>query len=195
MPDAFPLSWPDGYPRHKGKRSAGRFKVGFVVAREELATEVERLGGQNVLLSSNIELRLDGRPRADRSNPSDPGIAVYMTLKNRPMVFACDRWLNVKDNIRAISKTIEALRGIERWGSGQMMERAFSGFTALPAPTEQLSRPWHVLLKVSPDATVQEIRIAYHNLAKLHHPDAGGSEAQMAELNEARDQGIRQNGR
>jgi hypothetical protein len=31
------------------------------------------------------------------------------------MCFACDRWDSVGDNVYAITKTIKALRGIERW--------------------------------------------------------------------------------
>lgn len=194
MADAYPLAWPDGQPRHKGPRSTGRFKVGFVIAREELATEVDRLGGRNVVLSTNVELRLDGKPRADRSNPSDPGVAVYMALKGKPMVFACDRWKDVKDNIRAISKTIEALRGIERWGSGSMMERAFDGFTALPSPQDWTERDWWEVLGVPYDATIFQINEAYRRRAKDRHPDNGGSDALMAELNAARDEGLKANG-
>jgi hypothetical protein len=49
------------------------------------------------------------------------------------MCFACDRWDSVADNVQAIRKTIEALRGIERWGTGDMVQRAFAGFVALPS--------------------------------------------------------------
>jgi hypothetical protein len=39
------------------------------------------------------------------------------------MCLACDRWDKVQDNIYAIAMTIEPLRGIERWGSGSMVEQ------------------------------------------------------------------------
>lgn len=48
------------------------------------------------------------------------------------MCFACEKWQDVYGNIYAIGKTIEALRGIERWGTGDMVEQAFTGFVALP---------------------------------------------------------------
>ena len=57
------------------------------------------------------------------------------------MCFACDKWRDVYDNIYAIGKTIEALRGIERWGTGDMVEQAFTGFVALPSPKS----PWEIL--------------------------------------------------
>lgn len=78
-------------------------------------------------------------------------------------------------------QTIEALRGIERWGTGDMVEQAFTGFVALPSPKDP-----HVILGVRPGATEEEIDAAFRESAKRAHPDAGGSTAMMAELNEAR---------
>jgi DnaJ-domain-containing protein 1 len=88
----------------------------------------------------------------------------------------------VKDNVRAVGKTIEALRGIERWGASDMMERAFSAFEALPAPEQ-----WWQVLGVSASASAAEIDAAYRAKARAAHPDTGGSDAAMARLNAARD--------
>ena len=76
------------------------------------------------------------------------------------MTFACDKWDKVKDNINAIANTIAAIRGIERWGASDMMERAFSAFEALPPPMSGL-RPWYDLLGARPDASANEIEAAY----------------------------------
>ncbi|HEX3747556.1 MAG TPA: J domain-containing protein [Bryobacteraceae bacterium] len=84
-------------------------------------------------------------------------------------------------HIYAIGKTIEALRGIERWGTGDMVEQAFTGFVALPAPKS----PWDVL-GVHPGSSTEEIERAFRVLAKGLHSDTGGSDAAMAELLEAR---------
>jgi hypothetical protein len=48
----------------------------------------------------------------------DVGVAVYFSYRNQQRCFACDRWNRIQDNMQAISKTIEALRGIERWATG-----------------------------------------------------------------------------
>ncbi len=97
------------------------------------------------------------------------------------MCFACDKWQDVYDNIYAIGKTIEALRGIERWGTGDMVEQAFTGFVALPAPKSP-----HEILGVTAGASEEEIDAAYRQKAMAVHPDRGGSAAAMAEINEAR---------
>ena len=41
------------------------------------------------------------------------------------------------------------------------------------------------MLGVAPDADWAAVRRAYHRLARLHHPDVGGSTARMRELNRA----------
>jgi hypothetical protein len=181
-PDAFPLNWPHGRPRaHCRERS--QFKTTPGAAVQDVRREVRMLGGKDLVISTNIELRKDGFPRADRSPPIDRGVAIYFKLKGKPMSFACDRWDRVEHNMRAIALTIGALRGIERWGSGSMVEQAFTGFAALPAPEQ----PWQVL-GVKHNAAREEIDDAYRRLASQHHPDRpGGDEHQMARINAARD--------
>jgi DnaJ-domain-containing protein 1 len=183
MTQAFPLQWPNGRPRvTKPKRAS--FKRSFTQARSELADELERLGARHVVLSTNKELRLDGWPRADQAEPADPGVAVYFEWRGRAMTFACDRWDRVKDNINAIANTIAALRGIERWGSGEMLEQAFAGFTALPAPDHV--KMWWDVLGVDRAASLADITGAYKRLVKERHPDRpGGSTAAFQELQAA----------
>jgi DnaJ-domain-containing protein 1 len=79
------------------------------------------------------------------------------------------------------SDDMEALRGIERWGSGSMVEQAFTGFVALEAPKNP-----HEVLGVRPGASEEEIDAAYRRKAMAAHPDKGGSAGAMAELTEAR---------
>lgn len=131
--EAYPLSWPAGWPRSKYPQSA-RFDTSFTSARDGLFREIKLLGGTHVVLSSNLSLRRDGIPLAGQRQPSDKGVAVYFYRRGKQMAFACDRWNKIEDNIRAVAKTIEAVRGIDRWGASEMMERAFTAFEALPSP-------------------------------------------------------------
>ena len=179
MTEAFPLQWPAGKPRTRDP-SRSRFGVTFATARDELMREIQLLGASLPVLSSNIPLKRDGLPYAGQKEPDDRGVAVYFTLKKQQMCFACDRWDKVGDNIQAIRHTIAALRGIERWGTGDMVQQAFTGFIALPS-----NSPWEVL-GLKPGASREEIEAAYRQKAKQAHPDAGGSHDQMARLNAAK---------
>jgi DnaJ-like protein len=182
--DAYPLCWPAGRPRTQYPRPS-RFEANFGRARDSLIHEIKLLGGENAILSTNIPLRRDGLPLANYKVPADKGVAVYFTYKDRQMCFACDAWDKIEDNMQAVWKTIEALRGIARWGTGDMMERTFTGFEALPAPGQHAKRPWWQILGVNQHATPEEIKAAYHRQAMACHPDHGGNEALMAEVNAA----------
>lgn len=181
---AYPLQWPAGVPRTNAP-SHSPFQATIKAADVAIRREVRLMGGSLPVVSSNLELRRDGFPYAGQRQPNDAGVAVYFLRRGRQMVFACDKWRKVEDNMRAIAKTIEALRGIERWGSSDLMERAFTGFEALPAPEQ-----WWQTLGVAQKATREEINAAYRAKARAAHPDTGGSEAAMARLNSARDQGL-----
>jgi hypothetical protein len=154
------------------------------VVRDGLLAEIERLGGRNPILSTNIPLRRDGLPYAARRVPEDPGVAVYFDLDGEPQCFPCDKWDRVQDNLRAIELTIRALRGLERWGAKEMVRAAFRGFQALPPPGGD--RPWWKVLGVRQEAPIDVIEAAYRLEARQAHPDInGGAADRMVELNRA----------
>lgn len=180
---AYPLCWPPGRPRTQ-YRQPSKFKVtSFTRVRDELLGQLALMQAKQVILSTNLKTRLDGLPLADQRRPNDPGVAVYFQHKGREVCFACDRWDKVEDNMQAVRHTIEALRGIARWGTGDMVDAAFAGFAALPAyaPPE----PWRSVLGLGPGATLEQAEEAYRRLALQEHPDRGGQGERMARLNDA----------
>jgi len=101
---------------------------------------------------------------------------------------AIDRYDRVADNLAAIAATLEAMRAIERHGGAEILDRAFTGFAALPQPETS----WWVILGVAPNASCDEIEAAYRRLAMKHHPDRGGDPHEMARINAARDVGLQE---
>lgn len=193
MTQAYPLQWPIGQPRTPPeKRVYSQFKTKQEKAQQGLLLEIQRLGGRDPIISTNVPIRRDGLPYADvaRRNIPDQGVAVYFSLKGRQQCFACDRWATIGENIHAIAKTIEALRGIDRWGSGDMVERAFSGFTALPPPIVTAPpKPWHEVLGVKPDANLETIDSAWRKRIAETHPDKGGDPVEFQAVQDARKAG------
>lgn len=185
---AYPLAWPPDWPR-SAVAVASRFKTTFAKSRDELLAELGRLGAVAVTLSMNVPLRDDGLPYARNATPKDPGVAVYFTWKGRQYALACDQWERVGDNLRSVFLTVQAIRGIERWGASSMLERAFTGFAALP-PAAPPRTPWHKVLGVPETATKDEARRARRTLATVYHPDSGShpDPARMAEINAAVDE-------
>ncbi len=183
--EAFPLYWPEGRPRtEQHRRERSRFEVTFGHACHMLMRELRLLGARDVVLSTNVPLRNDGLPYASARPPQDQGVAVYFTYKKNQMCFACDRWDRVQDNVQAIRYTIEALRGVARWGTGDMMEAAFQGFTALPAPNQ--ARTWREVLGLpSGPQDMERIVAAWRRLRSQHHPDKGGDPEKFNEVQRA----------
>jgi hypothetical protein len=188
--NAFPLSWPPAWKRATWRNSSNFGKHSVDGGTSEILRQLKLLGvgDYNVVISTNVPLRNDGLPRSNAPAPSDPGVAIYFKLKNRPCVLACDKWAKVEDNLWAIAKDIEAQRGRVRWGVGSV-EQAFAGYTALPPPGETVSATWYNVLGVSSDANYETALEAYRSEAMKCHPDRpGGSHESMTRLNASWDQ-------
>ncbi|MFC5550760.1 J domain-containing protein [Massilia aerilata] len=205
MIPAYPLQWPAGWPRtpaiqqRYGKFSTKKTSPGSSWARtvditiaeatNRVLAELARMGidRQDVVISTNLQLRLDGLPRSGQAAPRDAGAAVYWkTRKGERRVMAIDQYYKVEENLAAIAATLDAMRAIERHGGAQILDRAFTGFTALPAPAAK--RHWRDVLGLASSGafTLTEVKYQYRRLARELHPDhIGGSDAAMSELNVA----------
>lgn len=200
----YPLAWPPGWKRTQYPQHS-RFDTSPDRATRGLLAEIERLGGSLPVISSNAQYKLDGTPYARQGYIEDTGVAVYFQRKGKPVVFACDTYHALHDNIHAISKTIEAMRAIDRHGASDMLDRAFTGFTALPAPiVAGMQRHWRDVLDLHDgtlngatgprgEVTAEDVQRRYRRLASQFHTDKpGGDHDKMAELNLARDEALQE---
>ncbi|HEX5461865.1 MAG TPA: J domain-containing protein [Steroidobacteraceae bacterium] len=209
---AYPLQWPPGWPRKQphqrteakfrkgtggwvGAEGAQRYQAAERVSLSEGISRVRRelrafgVPEHNIVISSDLRLRIDGQPySAQATSKLDPGIAVYWQEGKRRRCIAIDRYDRLADNLAAIAATLEAMRAIERHGGAEILDRAFTGFVALPA-----SEQWFTILGVSAHATREQIEEAYRRLAMKHHPDRpGGDAGEMLRVNAARTEGLEQ---
>jgi hypothetical protein len=188
MVEAYPLRWPDGWPRTESweresdSRFGGSGKITVGRARDQLMDELRRLGATEIVVSSNVPVRADGLLRADDRRLDDPGIAVYFLFKKRRMVMARDGFQTVAGNLRSLGLAIDGMRQLDRHGGRFMLERAFEGFLAIAPP--DWKKPWREVFGVKADWK-GDIGELYRTKARIRHPDAGGSDALMAELNVA----------
>ncbi len=194
----YPLTWPIQFPRAQARRRSAFKHNGqwhsMAKATYFLQQELTRLSAKDAILSTNIKLRIDGLPYSDRAQPSDPGAAVYFKLEGKDVALACDQWDRVECNVYAIGKHIESIRGQARWGVGNL-DQAFTGYLALPAPSSPENNCWKIL-QLGPDEwTVERVNANYRALAEKYHPDRGGSDTEMALLNQARQEALASLGR
>jgi hypothetical protein len=172
MEREFPLQWPASQPRTE-RRDPGKFQRSLNDSRVHLIKQVQLAGGSDILISSNYG-GLSGK------SPADPGVAVYFNRRNKRLAMGCDRWRLVAHNLTALGNSIEAMRGIDRWGCSHLMEQAFSAFEALPAPG------WRQVLQlIGGRPSLEDAEASYRALVKKHHPDAGGNQEQFLRIQKA----------
>lgn len=198
MIDAYPLQWPEGFPRTKSPEQSrfGRYdwrnrksSLTLHKSRQEVYDQVRLLTGKRELeqadciISTNMKTRkTDGEVYANAREPEDSGVAVYFRYHGSQRVLACDRWATVKENLHAIALTLDAMRGCDRWGVSDMLERLFTGFVGIP---EDAGKGWQSVLGIGPRASKSDIQSAFRKKIKLAHPDAGGSDEFAAIVNQA----------
>lgn len=168
MADAYPLQWPTGWERAKFPRPSSFQDHSMAYATGYLLDELRKLGASHVVLSTNVQLRRDGLPYSGRKPPEDRGVAVYFRLYDESQCMPCDKWNRVECNIWAIAKSIEALRGLERWGAKEMVKASFQGFKALPQNATQPKVNYFEGCE-----TEQDIKDRFRELSKSYHPDNG----------------------
>jgi hypothetical protein len=169
---SYPLTWPGHVKRTAPTlRRRSRFKTNFAVTRDRLIDEIRRMGGRYPVISTNVETRRDGLPYANRSEPGDPGVAVYFEMDGRQLCIACDRWDLVKDNLHAVRLTVEAL----------------------PPPKDPAPAGWREVLQTGNDMSDSKAALLaraerhFRILARDCHPDKGGDPEEFRRLVEARE--------
>lgn len=82
-PQSYPLSWPDRWPRTR-YRNRSNFKSNYAHGNShhsmakvtaELQHQLDLLRARKCVLSTNVELRLDGQPKSNRVSSPDINIA------------------------------------------------------------------------------------------------------------------------
>lgn len=206
---AYPLAWPDGWPKTKTPWTGSPYKVGGGQSLRDLERSLKLLGvGARATVSMNVPLNSAGRPYSEELErkgalTGGSGVAIYWTRAGVDQSIACDRYFAIGSNIRALWSALEGLRAMERSGAGQVVERIYSGFARLPsgegaaaaAPPPKPRRPWWQVLGwemdplttgMSAALTLVAAEAMFKSLSRTAHPDAaGGSHEAFIEINEA----------
>jgi hypothetical protein len=134
------------------------------------------MGLEDLVISSNVTLGMN--------HPRDPGVAIWFTWDLHQVCIPNDKYSTVEGNLQGIHHIIEARRVELRHGSLELVRATFKGFM-LAAPT---TLPWWKVLGVREDAPPAAIKAAYRKLSSAHHPDKGGDNLTMTDINAAWEQ-------
>ena len=165
----FPLQWLPQQSRTKLPKRALFGNHNSFYAGERLVDELLRLGAKNVIISSNLQTRSRGQGFLSNQIIKDVGVVAYFDLKGQPKAMACDKWDKPEHNLWALFLSIQAIRGLERWGGSEFLDGLFTGFKALPETTIV-----NTIQYFSEFKNKAEAKARFVELVKVNHPDVGG---------------------
>ena len=186
---------PDGRDQYK----SCQFKASYAQTMKDLRDELRRIGVKEAVIEADVGergVRLDGQLRAD-AKPASPRVRLSFTHPGvGPLQYPCDTYSDWKDNLRAIVKTLEAQRAMDRYGAtrnkqqyqgwkqltGKVMELG----AATPEPLMPLNEATETIIhfageRVEPTLqatigrTFSVYRAMYRDAVRKTHPDAGGN--------------------
>jgi len=180
--EKYPLHWPQGYPVTE-TRIASKFTCTFAEARDGIFNELNRLGADEFFISCNINRNKGGALVHGKLVYDNTGAAVYFKFKGERKVIACDKWKYIHENFRAIEKSLQAIRGLDRWGCTNIISQAVSGLKELASGG---NKTWWQIPGVDITASPIEVKTKYKELIKKYHPDkSSGSESDFIEVQNA----------
>lgn len=138
-----------------------------------------------------------GKLRSDVRKPENPGVVVVFDVYDDdqkryvPMSFECDKFLDWKDNVRAIADAMEALRKIDRYGvtGGGKQDAHYQGYrAALPSAEGKITSLDVALYFLSEHSGIRISELqassiardtAYKRAARKLHPDTPTGDTEL----------------
>ena len=147
-------------------------------SRREIVTQLTRWNDDNRYSAAVIG-------KYDFPVPEEVGSAnatVRFELRGQRITVACDSQGTYQQNLRCVVFAVESMRMNEKRGIADTLAKAYLQLAAPP----QHRDPYEIL-GLRPDADMEAVEAIYRHLARTRHPEAGGTEEAMKELNDARD--------
>lgn len=133
-----PISDPTRF--HGGYGEPHRFQADLNDTKKLLEYEVGRLDGHDLVVELDVQpgdIAATGQSLKGYARPNMPGVVVAFQSKHGPLVYATDRFDDWRANLRAIAKSLEALRAVDRYGVSSRGEQ-YTGWAQIEAgPSKQ----------------------------------------------------------
>ncbi len=170
----------DQWPGERTKyRKDATFRATYPKTLDELENELSKIRAKEIIIQveglTRDGIRNDGWPRSGnwKNGYGGPGVIVSFESPKGAMSFPCDKFRDWQDNLRAIAKSLEALRMVDRYGVTRGNEQ-YRGWARLEAPSTGMDRESALqtiasilqaprdAVDANPAAFVKEARIRYH---------------------------------
>lgn len=182
-----PIStWPGVLLKPHDRRKSP-FRADHPTTMRELAHELKHLEARDVVVEIALreaDLRIDGMPRATAKPPEHPGIVLSFDSQFGPLRYACDSFTEWPQNLRAIARSLEALRQVDRYGVVKRGEQ-YTGFRQIEATSSSKddvrAELWKIIMRHGSEAQrtrdddLDDIRLV-RRARRITHPDVALTE-------------------
>jgi hypothetical protein len=127
-----PISDPTRF--HRGPGEPHQFRADLTDTKKLLEYEVSRLDGHHLIVELDVQpadINNAGTALRAYARPLLPGVVVAFESRHGSLVYATDRFNDWRANLRAIAKSLEALRAVDRYGVSGLGEQ-YTGWAQLP---------------------------------------------------------------
>ena len=175
---SYPLQWPAGVPRSEFPKRGG-YRATFEQAVDNIHAALVELVGEAVVATLVVSSDFQGDETTD-----DPGVVAYFQIEGSLHFLPCDRGFTVAQNAQGIALTLKAMLDIGKHSNPEIAARMLRVLAAAVEPT---MRTWRDVLGFPPSLPITPalLRQRYAQRAFECHPDQGGSNDAMSELNTA----------
>lgn len=198
----------------RGGNKDDRFERSGTQTQSDLRVELAAIGVRQGVIQADItedDLRNDGLLRASARFRSSRIVLAFKHPKQGPVSFPSWTYQDPWANLRAVVKTLEALRTIARHGVTQN-DQQYTGWKQLPPQGTVIVAAEFVTVEdaarfligamsvdpnlpnqpgvIKPETVVRSpgvLQRVYHLAAMNNHPDKGGADEVMRRVNAARD--------
>lgn len=181
--------------RPETQRTGSQFDSTWSATLDLLGREVDKLRGRDLVIEIDVreqDIRNDGMLRAN-ARPSSSAVVVAFESKHGPMLYRSDRYATTygvpgwQHNVRAVAKTLEALRAVDRYGATETGQQ-YAGFkaigggaTAMPAAaTLSVAEARARVLALAGEAVwppdPEDVRLFVKRARRAAHPDLNGGD-------------------
>jgi hypothetical protein len=111
-----------------------RFRAKWADTLDLLEFELGKLRARDITIEAFFhpgEIRNDGWPKSS-ARPSHPGVILRFTTASKQAEFACDRFADWQQNLRAIALGLEKLRLVDDYGIVAEEGQQYTGWLKLP---------------------------------------------------------------
>lgn len=124
--------WPNAPTPPESRRY--RFRAQWSQTLDLLEFELGKLRAADITIEAFFhpgEIRNDGWPKSS-ARPSHPGVILRFTTAGKQAEFACDRFADWQQNLRAIALGLEKLRLVDDYGIVAEEGQQYTGWLRLP---------------------------------------------------------------